>query len=128
MQGIQRMVPWIGDISHGCPGIAVAQSSDLACSGGDGAIDIYVFPMAGTLEGQTIAYPGHCASTPAYIMLNDALTSRYFMPGGFEDFAQKIVLEIRSTLTPAWGSLAGWQDGVLEGEGNRNIAGDPLLP
>ena len=63
--------------------------TDLPCSGGDGAIDIYVFPIGGMLEGQTIAYPGHCASTPAYIMLNDMLTSAYFVPGGFLDFAEK---------------------------------------
>lgn len=60
------------------------------CNGGDGAIDIYIFPtgISGKMA-ETVAYPGRCEAVPAYIVINEMETSFYFLGGGFAPEATK---------------------------------------
>ena len=40
------------------------------CNGGDGAVDVYVHPLAGRMKSITFAYPNRCEAVPAYIVVN----------------------------------------------------------
>ena len=40
------------------------------CNGGDGALDIYILPLAGRTKAITFAYANRCEKVPAYIVLN----------------------------------------------------------
>ena len=42
------------------------------CNGGDGAVDVYVHPLAGRTKSITFAYPNRCEKVPAYIVLNSS--------------------------------------------------------
>ncbi len=47
---------------------AAKPDTEEPCSGGDGSIDVFVFPYGQIAE--TIAYPGRCQNVPAYIVIN----------------------------------------------------------
>lgn len=42
------------------------------CNGGDGKVDIYLYPFLGRVKGATTAYPGRCEAVPAFIVLGSA--------------------------------------------------------
>jgi hypothetical protein len=68
--------------------------TEQSCNGGDGALDIYVFPtsISGKIA-ETVAYPGNCEATPAYIVINEMETLFYFIPGGFDPEASKQLIK-----------------------------------
>ena len=39
------------------------------CNGGDGKVDVYLYPFMGRAKGVTTAYPGRCEAVPAFILL-----------------------------------------------------------
>ncbi len=57
------------------------------CNGGDGALDIYLHPLAGRTKALTVAYPGRCEKVPAFIVIN---TSELFLSLGIARGSQPL--------------------------------------
>lgn len=56
---------------HGLLGRTAQSDAAEPCNGGDGAIDIYLTDMGGTLDwGLTTAYARRCENTPAFVLID----------------------------------------------------------
>jgi len=58
--------------------------ADEACNGGDGAVDVYLTPLAASTEAlaQTHGYRGRCNETPSYIVVNYTISAIFYAAAG----------------------------------------------